>query len=119
MLSRSRVPGSFFFFQAEDGIRDYKVTGVQTCALPIFGAVNGALNLDVALQALERTGRGRRLSTPRVSTQNNRSEERRGGTGSGSRRARWPESRERQTVREREVGREVGRRAGEEQRGES
>ena len=26
---------SVFFFQAEDGIRDYKVTGVQTCALPI------------------------------------------------------------------------------------
>ena len=25
-----------FFFQAEDGIRDYDVTGVQTCALPIF-----------------------------------------------------------------------------------
>src|SRR5256885_11004962 len=29
------VDGLFFFFQAEDGIRDYKVTGVQTCALPI------------------------------------------------------------------------------------
>src|SRR5256885_9195236 len=29
----------FFFFQAEDGIRDYKVTGVQTCALPIFERV--------------------------------------------------------------------------------
>src|ERR1022692_1416912 len=29
----------FFFFQAEDGIRDYKVTGVQTCALPICMAV--------------------------------------------------------------------------------
>src|SRR5256885_12733076 len=28
----------FFFFQAEDGIRDYKVTGVQTCALPISQA---------------------------------------------------------------------------------
>src|SRR5262249_58988750 len=28
---------SFFFFQAEDGIRDWSVTGVQTCALPIFG----------------------------------------------------------------------------------
>src|SRR3989454_9637269 len=28
----------FFFFQAEDGIRDYKVTGVQTCALPIYWA---------------------------------------------------------------------------------
>src|SRR5689334_24596866 len=26
----------FFFFQAEDGIRDGTVTGVQTCALPIF-----------------------------------------------------------------------------------
>src|SRR5438034_11099085 len=27
-----------FFFQAEDGIRDHCVTGVQTCALPIFGS---------------------------------------------------------------------------------
>src|SRR3712207_8619261 len=27
----------FFFFQAEDGIRDIGVTGVQTCALPILG----------------------------------------------------------------------------------
>src|SRR5437016_14543136 len=26
----------FFFFQAEDGIRDWSVTGVQTCALPIY-----------------------------------------------------------------------------------
>src|SRR6266446_6324554 len=33
---RDRVAFVFiFFFQAEDGIRDYKVTGVQTCALPI------------------------------------------------------------------------------------
>src|SRR5256885_585165 len=30
------VVGYAFFFQAEDGIRDYKVTGVQTCALPIL-----------------------------------------------------------------------------------
>src|SRR5690606_39402220 len=28
----------FFFFQAEDGIRDFQVTGVQTCALPISAA---------------------------------------------------------------------------------
>src|SRR5690606_40127265 len=28
----------FFFFQAEDGIRDFHVTGVQTCALPICGS---------------------------------------------------------------------------------
>src|SRR5256885_7731175 len=31
----SHILAVFFFFQAEDGIRDYKVTGVQTCALPI------------------------------------------------------------------------------------
>src|SRR5690606_40660763 len=31
----------FFFFQAEDGIRDFHVTGVQTCALPISGDVAG------------------------------------------------------------------------------
>src|SRR2546430_9906852 len=30
----------FFFFQAEDGIRDLTVTGVQTCALPIFAVEN-------------------------------------------------------------------------------
>src|SRR5690606_40204502 len=29
----------FFFFQAEDGIRDFHVTGVQTCALPILRAI--------------------------------------------------------------------------------
>src|SRR2546430_10565893 len=32
----------FFFFQAEDGIRDLTVTGVQTCALPIFERVSAA-----------------------------------------------------------------------------
>src|SRR2546429_9005088 len=31
----------FFFFQAEDGIRDVAVTGVQTCALPICGIGKG------------------------------------------------------------------------------
>jgi type IV pilus assembly protein PilQ len=36
-----------------------------------LGSVNGALNLDVALTALEESGQGRILSTPRVSTQNN------------------------------------------------
>src|SRR5699024_4926483 len=29
----------YFFFQAEDGIRDRNVTGVQTCALPIYGGL--------------------------------------------------------------------------------
>src|SRR5437870_11409732 len=37
----------FFFFQAEDGIRDGHVTGVQTCALPIFPAEN-ALDIRIA-----------------------------------------------------------------------
>src|SRR5256886_6812637 len=32
----------FFFFQAEDGIRDLTVTGVQTCALPISETLFGA-----------------------------------------------------------------------------
>src|SRR3712207_8882558 len=37
----------FFFFQAEDGIRDIGVTGVQTCALPIYFWVDGCVhNLD-------------------------------------------------------------------------
>src|SRR2546427_4495583 len=37
LSARSRTGGAFyfFFFQAEDGIRDLTVTGVQTCALPI------------------------------------------------------------------------------------
>src|SRR3712207_7688430 len=37
-----------FFFQAEDGIRDIGVTGVQTCALPIYDFVReGAARQDV------------------------------------------------------------------------
>src|SRR5690242_21399420 len=35
-LFRAGVTGIFFFFQAEDGIRDCHVTEVQTCALPIL-----------------------------------------------------------------------------------
>src|SRR5438552_11979240 len=42
----------FFFFQAEDGIRDDLVTGVQTCALPIYGQHMGSLLLD----SLDKTG---------------------------------------------------------------
>src|SRR5438093_10142855 len=41
----------FFFFQAEDGIRDWSVTGVQTCALPIFAVPRPR-------RVLERRGRG-------------------------------------------------------------
>ena len=42
----------FFFFQAEDGIRDRLVTGVQTCALPIYsdGGRDGVQHEDEHLE---------------------------------------------------------------------
>src|SRR5688572_31187415 len=46
----------FFFFQAEDGIRDLTVTGVQTCALPISGvqrAFRGHLAVHHDRQAMD------------------------------------------------------------------
>lgn len=55
-----------------EGAANLPVPSGATSALGIaLGSINGALNLDVALSALERTGKGRLLSTPRVSTQNN------------------------------------------------
>src|SRR5438034_11811151 len=62
----------FFFFQAEDGIRDHCVTGVQTCALPIWlcrgaaerggiwGAISGPLSYIVPSRAPPRRRRGPR-----------------------------------------------------------
>src|SRR3989441_8962615 len=47
----------FFFFQAEDGIRDKLVTGVQTCALPICAPAGSGLGL--ARLGVEERGRGR------------------------------------------------------------
>jgi type IV pilus assembly protein PilQ len=47
------------------------VTAASSALGVALGSINGALNLDVALSALERSGKGRLLSTPRVSTQNN------------------------------------------------
>src|SRR5215203_6194372 len=51
----------FFFFQAEDGIRDIGVTGVQTCALPILTSVDrddladaGAGHYAATIRALRR-----------------------------------------------------------------
>src|SRR5437016_9871703 len=43
----------FFFFQAEDGIRDWSVTGVQTCALPIY-PVNAQVMKDTVLDLRSR-----------------------------------------------------------------
>jgi type IV pilus assembly protein PilQ len=47
------------------------VQGATSAAGLALGSINGALNLDVQLSALERSGQGRILSTPKVSTQNN------------------------------------------------
>ena len=50
--------GCFFFFQAEDGIRDRLVTGVQTCALPICHPADCSRCPSwAALQSLKKTGR--------------------------------------------------------------
>src|SRR5256885_3577819 len=51
------VVGLMVFFQAEDGIRDYKVTGVQTCALPISSRGSGTRVMMVP-------SRARRLMKP-------------------------------------------------------
>src|SRR5439155_14904592 len=50
----------FFFFQAEDGIRDGHVTGVQTCALPISGYPPGAHSTQES-EPVERSPRLRKL----------------------------------------------------------
>src|SRR5437016_11330312 len=44
-LISSLPPFTFFFFQAEDGIRDWSVTGVQTCALPISSPARPAKSI--------------------------------------------------------------------------
>src|SRR5256885_10875583 len=55
-----------FFCQAEDGIRDYKVTGVQTCALPIYrGGANALAGGEQAeRQPARLEPRGNRVAEP-------------------------------------------------------
>src|SRR5437763_13761996 len=74
----------FFFFQAEDGIRDTSVTGVQTCALPIYLPVAdlGAPVFTVPGAPRSATGRSsqfRPLGSLTFGTAGPRSEERRVG----------------------------------------
>src|SRR5687767_15609350 len=82
-----------FFFQAEDGIRDKLVTGVQTCALPILVPIGGdvreyqveadplalaqrGITIDELVEALERSSRS---SAAGFHVDRGRSEERRVG----------------------------------------
>ena len=51
-----------FFFQAEDGIRDTSVTGVQTCALPIYNSAGRKALLNVFVK----TGNGYGLLRPNL-----------------------------------------------------
>src|SRR2546430_9166427 len=75
----------FFFFQAEDGIRDLTVTGVQTCALPISASqlrqkIGTTRRVIIPfLEYLDRTGVTRRIGDERVLAKKSRSEERRVG----------------------------------------
>src|SRR5207253_4328231 len=67
----------FFFFQAEDGIRDGHVTGVQTCALPIWSEFGGA-SFSALIQLGKRSFAGRNIRSDDALV-SSRSEERRVG----------------------------------------
>src|SRR5690606_40019200 len=88
---------AFFFFQAEDGIRDFHVTGVQTCALPIY-ANDGFLrnrvtclvaavthDLPIPTMSVERIGLFTKINRFLGLPDKARSEERRVGKESRSR----------------------------------
>src|SRR5262249_57624852 len=83
------------FFEAEDGIRDWSVTGVQTCALPISvaciderSAVSGdghdARRVDVGERHRLARAAERGAPEPALGREPQRSEERRGGEGGGA-----------------------------------
>src|SRR5687767_15825965 len=89
----------FFFFQAEDGIRDKLVTGVQTCALPIckgFAHTMAARYLRTLLDWRTRNRRCRSPSFPIASEGSARSEERRVGKECRSRG--WPDHEKKKKV---------------------
>src|SRR5207249_9208008 len=100
----------FFFFQAEDGIRDRNVTGVQTCALPIYPLVgttvsNGIVSIRISarfdsmerakkeLEATEAQCRERLCDVIFGQDDQTRSEERRVGKECRARRVRKDEKR--------------------------
>src|SRR5207244_10127788 len=69
----------FFFFQAEDGIRDDLVTGVQTCALPIWRGSTVSASAEGSAKMARATPRSRKRTSPAASSGAPRSEERRVG----------------------------------------
>src|SRR5690606_41333758 len=112
----STVSATSFFFQAEDGIRAFHVTGVQTCALPIFlvgdveqraHAVRGGQCGKRALHVHPHVAGGDRQEV-RV-RRGERSEERRVGTEG---RARWSRSETNKRTQKRGGGTRGTRRRG-------
>src|SRR5690348_17606810 len=103
VVVRQRVVWRSFFFQAEDGIRYGRVTGVQTCALPIFNGsdtltvvstdANGATDSDAVAITVSSVNDGPVNTVPGAQAVNEdtalpiggRSEERRGGQEGGCR----------------------------------
>src|SRR5438876_115485 len=75
----STTARAFFFFQAEDGIRDGRVTGVQTCALPISEGADAPLDLSRGAADNRRDGSDGQGSGRCSETLRERSEERRVG----------------------------------------
>src|SRR2546430_8330131 len=71
------IRGSFFFFQAEDGIRDLTVTGVQTCALPISFSLSARLATEGqnALHIVATDAAGHSTDSVRTVIRDTRSEE--------------------------------------------
>src|SRR5690606_39589638 len=75
-----------FFFQAEDGIRDFHVTGVQTCALPIFTRPSA----PSWLRQPQRSAIVRRCPLPKRPPQHERHRRQREPQGSQVRRSPFP-----------------------------
>src|SRR5437763_15286608 len=91
-----------FFFQAEDGIRDTSVTGVQTCALPIFGTLREVPSPDWSRSSWSRDGTSRSVPSCGARSMRWRSEERRVGK-EGRRRGLELDARKRNSLRREEV----------------
>jgi len=72
--NQGSISGRQLGTQGPDGVPtavNQSVTNPSSAIGLALGSINGAVNLDVELSALERTGKGKIMSTPRVSTQNN------------------------------------------------
>src|SRR5699024_12195900 len=101
----SVYPSRTFFFQAEDGIRDRNVTGVQTCALPILisssvaSLTRSSKRFPTTTRRMDSTSASRAVSYPshartpggggRTVATEDRSEERRVGKGGRGREPRY------------------------------